>query len=455
MLRILFSIILIAFSLQISARNKDVCLDELTFEDALLKIFQLNGVEYKVKAFGEDIPQDLVRDVIKQYQEVNEFVKGELLIPADIEIDILTTHNNASYSIYEDLHLVPLRLTKQIQTKTGGRELAKHPIHTFPVHRHEWGHELFYHNLKSKYPFLEPYIGLMEKDDYLSDVIELLEHNIALLKKEKKKLEKRIITGSAVTDGEIALTAIGRKIKKVNAFNQVVRLLNTNPRKIGDFLTSSSKPSSDYQKLISLAEKIHKTNQGFLGIYKNLRSDGELNPGSSVVEIAKLIDVYDEDFEVITELLDEVSEAIDVYAFRSVAGVYNELFADLVAIVSLNDGSAVAKALQFAGDESKAKKGFIARDYARNHKVENWHYSTAHRMLAPVGSYVWKWYFSNPIYAKNRAKLLRIMLDVMGELIIQKINPQNQRLNGDQSIEDLNWELINAFDKRVREEIML
>ncbi len=150
---------------------------------------------------------------------------------------------------------------------------------------------------------------------------------------------------------------------------------------------------------------------------------------------------------------------------------YHEFFADVVAVLYLEDASAVADALYFTGlianpegrpsacpnteKNCRPKNSTvdlrlmsIGRDFAdRSNQLGRWKGVEAddhHNLLAPARYHVWKYYLANPEIYREKSKMSGIIVDA----IIGDVSRRLKRMansNGEITRESFNKEMGDVF----------
>lgn len=88
----------------------------------------------------------------------------------------------------------------------------------------------------------------------------------------------------------------------------------------------------------------------------------------------------------------------EIEDFRSRTTSYQEFFSDLLALAFTKDGEAMYRGM----NPAYAQK----RSFLIDRNPDSWTETEEHLLLAPTGSFVWREYFSNPIYAGREAWIL-------------------------------------------------
>jgi hypothetical protein len=131
----------------------------------------------------------------------------------------------------------------------------------------------------------------------------------------------------------------------------------------------------------------------------------------------------------IGRLLDSHRIPRHVYqAAKAVLRPYDEFFADLVAIISESDGSAVRLTLTPEGVLKDGIKEAHARDFTFNHRLEYWTAEGPYSQLSPSRNYLWSIISKNQeIITKDPGQILSNTLDAIKEQLTKRIAEISRR----------------------------
>lgn len=127
---------------------------------------------------------------------------------------------------------------------------------------------------------------------------------------------------------------------------------------------------------------------------------------------------------------------------RDIQAPYNELFADLVAVLATDDPLIMTKAMQSPGMPEKAKKETAYYGFAGKYDVKKWNESNPHFFFAPARAYIGQKYLKWPL-DENRKETVLKKVYTTSLLEIKKYWAQNKKLP---SSSEANQSLIKALE---------
>lgn len=127
---------------------------------------------------------------------------------------------------------------------------------------------------------------------------------------------------------------------------------------------------------------------------------------------------------------------------RDIQAPYNELFADLVAVLAADDPLVMTKAMQSPGMPEKAKKETAYYGFAGKYDVKKWNESNPHFFFAPARAYIGQKYLKWPL-DEGRKEMMLMKLYTTCMLEIKKHWAKNKKLP---SSSEANQSLIKALE---------
>lgn len=101
-----------------------------------------------------------------------------------------------------------------------------------------------------------------------------------------------------------------------------------------------------------------------------------------------------------------------LYKIKEVVIPYEEFFADLVAVIHFNNPRAIRDSLRNLQKDNSAEST-LGRDFSERFPLWKWESEKSeHLFFSPLRSFLWKYYFSNPVYNGRHPWLLRQIFEV-------------------------------------------
>ena len=119
-----------------------------------------------------------------------------------------------------------------------------------------------------------------------------------------------------------------------------------------------------------------------------------------------------------------------------ISGPYQEVFADLVAVI--RSGNPQVVSIHINGSLERS-----ARDFSAKHEAEGWMCSAEHDQLAPVRSVIWQKYALHLVRSPRAGEFLSVVFHVFAQDILERSSVVQQ----DTDIANFNKRLIRKLDQ--------
>ncbi len=112
---------------------------------------------------------------------------------------------------------------------------------------------------------------------------------------------------------------------------------------------------------------------------------------------------------------DLIDKGLNAYSInekqKNIIISYDELFADVIAVIGTNRPRAVYRANNAGG------RGHTGRDFTAHTPLRSWKGASLHEMFSPTRSHLWKQYLSHPKFQYEKPKILEALLRAIGKEI--------------------------------------
>ncbi len=162
-------------------------------------------------------------------------------------------------------------------------------------------------------------------------------------------------------------------------------------------------------------ENDQKIIEADIAMEKILTMKASLTEEQMKIEFDKFINLYNE-FKIGEDSFFTNNEMILLHEILS---PYNELFADVIAILFSRNSHAMFEALKYPSMSEAETKMLSYRDFSISHGLEGWKESEAHSFFAPVRNYIWEHYLKNVIdesASTQRETVLKLLTTIKQEI---------------------------------------
>jgi hypothetical protein len=321
---------------------------------------------------------------------IDDFVRPAFRPPRELKITLRASGSEAFQSPGS------LTVPHQLVTTRGLVRHMKHPAHTRAVIAHEYGHALFAEAMAREFPELERL---------------KLERKQLFRERIRPEFGELLAAGDAkrAADRDLLVTA-SQELREEHS--QATARLEELFRKTRDNLKPQQRVDRAGRRKLELAALRQRRDE----VEAQLLAVADEGVRARYVEATAR---YREAMKRV-EAIGGMNVSLDP---PDIETAYDELFADVVAVLHDRDGRAVMRSSMYSGphdDFGKIRARARMRDFTRRHSVKGWKETNPHVLYGPVRSHLWRTYLSHPGGMEDRAGTLKKVFDAIREEIRER-----------------------------------
>ncbi len=215
-------------------------------------------------------------------------------------------------------------------------------------------------------------------------------------------------------------------------------------------LRESVKKYAEYEiqakMMIDSHSEVRKRSDDYENAVLDLSKARKEGNEDKVAELRKKVESTEEYFDRASESLDQLNVEVKDSVFTRISILsYHELFADIIAVLHVNQPTAMSDALSSSNTKDASEKfANYSRSFLNRIRLNGWNKNEPHILFAPVRRIVWEYILSNPKYNQNREIMLKEILFCITEEIRLRIDEKKFSL----SPEEMNRRLIDSLMSR-------